>query len=148
MLEFLLLTSLQRYASVGLLVLRVCIGTFLLANALPVLTEPGGWREYAVRLSAWHFPAPYFTAHLSVYAQLLAGTGMVLGLATRWAGLLCATHFTVAWAMLDYHGRPYALFHSLVMIALGVTIAFQGSGRFAIDGWLERAPRQRFDVHY
>lgn len=77
-------------------------------------------------------------APLSVWAQFLVGVGFVLGLLTRWAGLLCAVNFTVALVMVDAAGGIRAAFPSTCLVLIGLLLASHGAGRWSVDHWLQR----------
>ena len=70
---------------------------------------------------------------LSVYAQLLAGVGIVFGLLTRWAGILCAVNFAVAIVMIDHLGGMRGIFPSGCLVLIGLYLATHGAGRFSVD---------------
>ena len=75
-------------------------------------------------------------APLSVYLQLAIGLGFILGLFTRWAGILCAIHFAIAIAMVDRHGGMRGVFPSGCLVFIGLYLATYGAGRFSIDAAL------------
>ena len=75
-------------------------------------------------------------APLSVYLQLAIGLGFILGLFTRWAGILCAIHFAIAIAMVDRFGGMRGIFPSGCLIAIGLYLATYGAGRLSVDAVL------------
>jgi len=60
----------------------------------------------------------------------------VLGLFTRWAGVLCAVHFLVAIVMVDHHGGMRGIFPSAWLVLIGLYLATHGAGRFSVDAAL------------
>jgi putative oxidoreductase len=141
--KFLYLSSAQRFADFALLLLRVFVGLFLIWGVWDNVTDPARMREFVVFLRKFHFPSPALLAPLSVYIQLLVGVGFVLGLFTRWAGLLCAINFIVAIVMVDRFGGMRGVFPSGCLVLIGLYLATHGAGRFSLDSALKanEAPR-------
>src|SRR4051812_16878620 len=110
--KFLFLSTAQRFGDFALLLLRVFVGLFLVWNVWGCVTSVERMFEYREFLGEHGFPAPALLAPLSVYAQLLAGVGIVFGLLTRWAGILCAVNFAVAIVMIDHLGGMRGIFPS------------------------------------
>src|SRR5262245_47522445 len=99
--NFVFLAPAQRFADFTLLLLRLFVGFFLVWGVWDNLAGGERMQEFAEFLGKHHFPNPRLLAPLSVYLQLAIGICFVLGVFTRWAGLLCALHFAVAIAMVD-----------------------------------------------
>jgi putative oxidoreductase len=70
------------------------------------------------------------------YLQLAGGAGFVLGLFTRWAGILCVIHFVAAIVLVDRFGGMRGIFPSGCLIAIGLYLATHGAGRFSVDAAL------------
>jgi putative oxidoreductase len=65
------------------------------------------------------------------------GLAFVLGLFTRWAGVLCAINFAVAIAMVDRFGGMRGVFPSGCLVLIGLYLATYGAGRFSADAALK-----------
>ena len=76
---------------------------------------------------------PELLAPASVYLQLGIGVAFMLGVFTRWAGIICAVHFAVAIAMVDYQGGMRGIFPSGCLFVMGLYLATHGAGRFSFD---------------
>ena len=148
MFEILFLSTLKRYNSAGILLLRVVVGAFLIWGAWGTVINPQRLREFAEFLAKFGFPVAHLMACVSVYAQLLAGGGFIAGLFTRWAGVLCAVNFGVALAMVDRFAGLRGAFPTICLIAIGVFLALHGAGRFGLDALLEPSANRRFDYRY
>lgn len=135
--KFLYLSTAQRFADAALLLLRVFVGLFLIWGVWDNVTDPERMREFAQFLQKHGFPSPKLLAPLSVYAQLLAGAGFVLGLFTRWAGILCVINFIVAIVMVDRFGGMRGVFPSGCLVVIGLYLATHGAGRFSLDSALK-----------
>ena len=131
--KFLFLSSAQRFGDFALLLLRVFVGLFLIWNVWDNVANPARMLEFQEFLGKHGFVAPALLAPLSVYLQLLVGAGFVLGLFTRWAGILCAVNFIVAIVMVDHHGGMRGIFPSGCLVLVGLYLATHGAGRFSVD---------------
>jgi putative oxidoreductase len=134
--KFLFLSSAQRFGDFALLLLRVFVGLFLVWAVWDNVTSAAHMQEFQEFLAKHGFAAPGLMAPLSVYTQLLVGIGFVLGLFTRWSGILCAINFLVAIVMVEHHGGMRGVFPSACLVAIGLYLATHGAGRFSVDAAL------------
>ena len=135
------LAPLSRGADLALMLVRLTLGAFLIYGVWDNIVRAERMDEFTGFLAKFGFPAPAFMARLSVWAQFLCGAAFVLGLGTRWAGLVCAFNFIVAIAMVDHHPGVRGSFASACLVVVGLYLATHGPGRFALDRLLDR-PRQ------
>jgi putative oxidoreductase len=139
--SLLFLNGLRGFGDVALLLLRILVGSFLMWGTWDNIASPERMQEFVQFLTALHCPAPELAAPVSVYAQFICGGLIVLGLLTRWAGLVMTFNFIVAVALLTLGGGESdfrALFPPLVMIAVPLLLATHGAGRYAADALLAR----------
>jgi len=134
--NLLFLAPAQRFADFTLLLLRVFVGLFLVWGVWDNITSGERMREFADFLGKHAFPVPQLLAPFSVYLQLAIGICFVLGVFCRWAGLLCAIHFTVAIVMVDHTGGMRGIFPSGCLVVIGLYLATHGAGRLSIDAAL------------
>jgi putative oxidoreductase len=88
---------------------------------------------------------PQVMAPLAVWAQFLCGMALVLGLLTRWAGLITTIVFIVAvWTVHWPEGFP-GWWPALILGFLGILFATLGAGRYAVDHQLESRGRHDRD---
>jgi putative oxidoreductase len=130
------LGSAQKYSDFTLLLMRVFVGLFLVWGVWDNVTSGEQMDTFVTFLGSHGFPVPRLLAPVSVYLQLAIGVAFVLGLFTRWAGLLCAIHFGIAIAMVDHHGGMRGIFQSGILVVIGLVLATYGAGRFSIDAAL------------
>ena len=97
------------------------------------ITSAARMKEFAGFLGQFGFPLPHLMAPLSVAVQFGGGALLVLGLATRAAGLLIAVNFVVAVLMVHYAEAFRGWWPALVLVFLGLHFAAAGSGRFGLD---------------
>lgn len=131
--RLLLLAPLQRFDDAALLLLRVLVGAFLVWGVADNLVSAERMHEFRDFLAGAGFIWPGFMARLSVWAQFLVGVAFILGLATRWAGLVCAINFVVAIVMVDVAGGIRGMFPSACLVLIGLYLATHGAGRFSLD---------------
>jgi putative oxidoreductase len=134
--KFLFLSSAQRFGDFSLLLLRVFVGLFLIWGVWDNVTSPQRMHEFQEFLGKHGFTMPALMAPLSVYTQLLVGVAFVLGLFTRWAGILCAVNFVAAIVMVDHHGGMRGIFPSGCLVVIGLYLATHGAGRISADAAL------------
>ncbi len=134
--KFLLLNSAQRFSDFALLLLRVFVGTYLVWSVWGYITDGVRMQEYAAFLAKYQFPAPEILAPLSAYLELAIGVGFVLGLFTRWAGIVCVVIFAAAIAMVDRFDGMRGIFPSGCLIVIGLYLATHGAGRLSVDAVL------------
>jgi putative oxidoreductase len=130
---------LAAHADLGLLVLRLVTGGHLIYMTQDNVFSWARMLEFRDFLAQFGFPFPLFCAVLSVAGQFGGGLLLVLGLFTRFAGLVVAINFVVAIWMVDSK-QPYpAAFAALSLLAAGLCLMFTGAGRFALDhAWRKR----------
>ncbi len=129
----LLLPSLARFADVTLLGLRVLTGAFLMHETWDNLSSRAQMEEFVSFLDGFGFVVPWLMAPLSVAVQFVCGALLILGLLTRWAGLLIAVNFVVAVVMVHWNEAPRGWWPAIVLVFLGLHFAAAGSGRFGLD---------------
>lgn len=128
------LPGLARFTDFTLLLLRLVTGAFLVHETWDNITSAARMREFAEFLAQFSFPLPHLMAPLSVAVQFGCGILLILGLATRLAGLLIAANFAIAVYMVHW-AEPYrGWWPALVLVFLGLHFAAAGSGRFGLDG--------------
>lgn len=139
--SFLFLPALSAGADLALLALRLVVGVFLILGVWDNIESAARMQEFAGFLAHHKFVMPELMAPLSVWAQFLCGVAFVLGLFTRWAGLICAFNFVVALVMVDAALGVRGAFPSAMLVLTGLCLATLGPGRVSLDALLTRTPR-------
>jgi putative oxidoreductase len=122
----------------GIAAVRVATGLILAV---------AGWDKWAAGIGAtaaaferWAIPAPGLAAPLVGVLELGGGTLLVLGLLSRWVGLLIALQFLVAavWVKFRLMGwDPGRL--DVMLLAGGLLVVLDGPGKAALDArWRAR----------
>ena len=126
---------LNRLQPLGLLVLRLALGTIMIAHGWQKLS--GGMPQFMQMLQ--HLGIPGWMAYLTVASELGGGILLVVGFLTRLAALAIFVDMLVA--ILKVH-LPHGLFSSsggfefpLACAAVAFSLIWSGAGPIAID-WL------------
>jgi putative oxidoreductase len=144
--DLILLTPLARLGDLGLLLLRCVTGAFLIYQSHDNIFSAARMDEFVKFLVQFNFVMPELMAPLSVWCQFIAGIGFVLGLFTRWLGLITAFNFIVAVWMVHWPQDLSGWWPALILVFLGLLFATQGAGRYALDARLQR--RREGDDRY
>ena len=136
--DLLLLRPLAAFGDLALLTARLLTGSFLIHGVLDNILSRARMAEFSDFLPAHGLAAPDSTGPLPVWAQFAIGIALILGLLTRWAGLLLALNFTVGVVMVHLAQGFREIWPAAVLIALGLLFATLGAGRIALDRLLER----------
>ena len=136
--DWLALRPLARFDDMAALVARVAAGAFIMDGVRDNVASGARMAEFVGFMRASGFVAPEFLAPFSVYTQLLAGALLVLGLLTRWAGLILAGTFAVALWVVHWAEGLRLWWPALALVVLGLLFATRGGGRYAVDRLFER----------
>ena len=136
--DILLLTPLRPGGDVGLLLLRLVTGAFLGYQSHDNVISAERMEEFERFLIQFNFVMPELMAPLAVWAQFVCGILFILGLLTRWAGIVTTFVFIIAvWTVHWTQDFP-GWWPALVLVFIGFLFATVGAGRYAVDHMLER----------
>ncbi|MGH9753361.1 MAG: DoxX family protein [Blastocatellia bacterium] len=138
-----ILQWLEERRDYGALFIRLVVGSYLIYGTQDNVFSWARMLEFRDFLAARNVPLPLFSAHLSVYAQFIAGSLYILGALTRYAAAVMVINFIVAFIVVDLH-QPYARsFPAQVMLASALFLLFHGAGRPSVDAWLSGSEKAR-----
>ena len=135
---WLFLPGLERHADVGLLLLRIATGAFLLYQSHDNVLSAERMNEFEQFMAQFGFWQPALLAPLSIFWQVAAGIGFILGLFTRWLGLITAFNFIVAVWMVHWNDPVPGIWPAAVLVFLGLYLGLRGSGRYGLDQAFKR----------
>ena len=141
--DFVFLPRNARYADLGLLLLRVATGAFLIYQSHDNVFSAARMNEFEKFMTQFGFVMPELMAPLSVYAQFAAGIGFILGLFTRWLGLITAFNFAVAVWMVHWNDPVSGIWPAAILVFLGLYFGLRGTGRYGLDPLLEGRGKRR-----
>jgi putative oxidoreductase len=128
-----MLPGLERHADLGLLAIRIATGSFLVYQSHDNVISAARMEEFVRFLRGFGFFMPEVMAPLSVFCQFTAGIGFILGLFTRWLGLVTMVNFIVACWMVHWTQDFAGWWPALILVFLGLHFALSGSGRYGLD---------------
>jgi putative oxidoreductase len=123
----------DRWASVGLLLLRLSVGVLMIHHGQEKLADPQQFANTYV--ASLHLPFPLFFAYAAGFSELIGSWLLILGLFTPLGALaLTGTMTVAAYQHISTAGlNIYVL--ELVLLYLGGSLALllNGPGRFSFD---------------
>lgn len=122
----------------SLVAMRWVTGVFIADGVWDNVTNAERMTEFITFLNANGFSQPHFWAPFSVYSQLLVAILFFIGLLTRWAGLILATTFVVAIAMVHLDQTLREQWPALALVIIGLLLASRGGGQFSLDFLIEQ----------
>ncbi len=125
------------------MLLRLATGAFLIYQSHDNVFSAARMEEFEKFLAQFGFVYPELMAPLSVYAQFAAGIAFILGLLTRWFGLITAFNFIVAVWMVHWNDPVPGIWPAAILIFLGLYFGLRGSGRYGLDAMFERGSSSR-----
>lgn len=136
--RYVFLPDLARFEDLGLLLLRWVTGAFLLYQSHDNVISAERMDEFVKFLTQFNFIYPELMAPLSIFWQVAAAIGFILGLFTRWLGLITVVNFVVAVWMVHWPQDFTGWWPALILVFLGLYFAVRGSGRYGLDAMFER----------
>ena len=126
------------FKSIGLLILRVSIGTMLIHHGYEKLANIENFADAFVR--PLHLPFPIVLSYLAAFSEIVGSWFLITGFLARIGGLLIASTASVG----IYHALMTTGFNiyllELLALYLGgaLCITLTGGGMFAIDELINR----------
>lgn len=135
--DLLLLSPLARFGDLGLLLLRLVTGSFLIYQSHDNIISEERMRVFVDFCRQAGIPWPELMAPVSVWWQFIAGVGFIFGLLTRWLGLVTTLNFIIAcWFVHRAQDYP-GWWPALILVFLGFYFGTRGAGRHSLDAWLD-----------
>jgi putative oxidoreductase len=131
-----ILTFLNKYRDIGLLILRIGIGVMFLSHGAPkMFGGPQYWKNLGMTMSIFgiHF-LPAFWGFMSAFAEFFGGILIILGLFFRPACMLLTINMIVATSMHlnrgdGLGGASHAIEDGIVFLSLILI----GPGKYSLD---------------
>jgi putative oxidoreductase len=116
----------------GITAVRVAMGLIVAVAGIQKWADGVG--DVVTAFGRWGIPLPFLAAPFVALLETVGGILLVLGLGTRWLGLLFAIEFAVAafWVDLRLMGWAHTQL-ALMLMAGGILLFLNGSGKAALD---------------
>ena len=126
----------------GVTVVRAVLAVILLTAGVQKLG--GGLDAVAAGFGKMGIPLPAVSGPLVVGLEVIGGALLLVGLFSRWVGVLFAVQFVVATFYVKWATQGFGAARlDLLILASAVLIVLAGPGRAALDNlWLERDARE------
>ncbi len=128
----------EAFKGIGLLLFRLFMGGRIFLGVWDNVVSSEKMTEFTKFLDGFGVPYPTLSAPLSVYAQLICGLLIVVGLQTRFVAFLMMINFMVAFFVVDRHLTMEEMTPVLAMLFGSFLLIFEGGGRFSLDAVLDR----------
>ena len=126
-------TWFKQHKDVGILLLRLFIGSRLLYGVLDNILHWEHMLAFEAFLKNFHFPFPLLSAIVSVYAQAIAAILILIGFKIRWAALVMVVNFTIAYMAVHWGEQYDASTAPLAMLFCNALFLFTGAGKYSFD---------------
>ena len=130
----------NRTVDFGLLLIRVALGTIMVAHGAQKLFTYG-YGGVVGAMTQMGLPAPQVAAALIIAAELGGGLLVLSGLATRFAAAAFAFSMLVATVQVHLAAGfflPAGYEFTLMLALTSIGLAFTGAGRYSIDALIAR----------
>ncbi len=141
--DWVFLPRLERFTDHAVLLLRATTGAFLIYQSHDNVFSRARMIEFETFLADHGFLYPVLMAPLSISVQFIGAILLILGLFTRWVGLLLAINFVVAVWMVHWPQNFTGWWPALILVFLGLFFATHGAGRLAFDNLARFSPGQK-----
>lgn len=129
----------KTFTGFGLLLFRIFMGGRIFIGVWDNVVNSEKMVEFAQFLSSYNVPYPTLAAPLSVYAQMICGLLIILGLQTRFVALLMMINFLVAFFVVDIHLSLEEMTPALAMLFGSFLLIFEGPGKFSLDAVFDKS---------
>ena len=117
------------------LLTRLVVGAFLIWSVWEEVTRAVAMQALVDALDRDGAFLAGLAARISVYVQMACGLAFIAGMATRWAGMICAILFSVTAAYALNEGLEAAL-PAVLLALISLDMLARGPGRFNLRTFL------------
>jgi putative oxidoreductase len=142
-----LFSWLDRFQSLGALVLRLVLGIIMVRHGYDKIVPSGALYNFTHFVSHMHMPV--WLAYVAAFTEFFGGMLLIIGLLTRIAALLTAVDMAVAIAKIHIHGGimgPNSFALPLCLFAIALMLVFTGCGWLGLDDLAGRGQTGRTKI--
>ena len=128
----------EAFKGLGLLLFRIFMGGRIILGVWNNVISSERMAEFAAFLKNFNVPYSDLAAPVSVYAQLICGILIILGLQTRFVAFIMLINYLVALFAVDIHTNLQQMTPALAMLFGSLLLIFEGPGRFSLDAVFDK----------
>ena len=135
---------LDRFQSLGALVLRLVLGIIMVRHGYDKIIPTGSLYNFSHMVAHMHLPI--WLGYVSAFTEFFGGMLLIVGLLTRVAALMTAMDMAVAIAKIHLHGGiigPNSFALPLALFAIALMLVFTGCGWLGLDNFTGRGTTMR-----
>jgi putative oxidoreductase len=132
-----LLSWLNRFQSLGALVMRLVLGVIMVAHGYTKVIPSGSLYTFSHMVTRLHLPV--WMGYLAAFTEFFGGMLLIVGLLTRVAALMTAIEMGVAIIKVHLHGGlmgPNAFAFPLALFSIALMLVFTGCGWLGLDDFV------------
>ncbi len=130
---------LNRFDSLGALVMRVVLGVIMLRHGYDKVIPSGALYAFTHGVTRMHLPV--WLGYVAAFTEFFGGILLILGLLTRIAAFMTAIDMAVAIIKVHLHGGlegPGSFAFPLALFAIALMLVFTGCGWLGLDDFVGR----------
>lgn len=120
-------------SDIGLLALRIFIGARIIYGSFDNIISWDKMVEFSMFLKGNNFPMPIYCAVLSVYAQFICASLILVGYKTRLASAVLVFNFIVAIVGVHLKDKIEEMTPALAMLFISFALLLLGGGKWAFE---------------
>ena len=138
---------LNRFQSLGALVLRLVLGIIMVRYGYRKIIPSGALYDFSHMVTRLHLPV--WLGYVAAFTEFFGGMLLIIGLLTRIAALMTAIDMAVAILKIHLHGGligPNSFAFPLALFAIALMLVFTGCGWLGLDDFAGRGRSARARV--
>jgi putative oxidoreductase len=135
---------LNRFQSLGALVLRLVLGTIMVRHGYDKIIPSGALYSFSHMVT--HIHLPVWLGYVAAFTEFFGGILLIVGLLTRIAAFMTAIDMAVAIIKIHLHGGiigPNSFALPLALFAIALMLVFTGCGWLGLDDFVGRGKGAR-----
>ena len=135
---------LNRFQSLGALVMRLVLGTIMVRHGYDKIIPSGALYNFSHMVTRLHLPV--WLGYIAAFTEFFGGMLLIIGLLTRFAALMVAFDMATAIFKIHLHGGlmgPNSFALPLALFSIALMLVFTGCGWLGLDDFAGRGGGSR-----
>jgi putative oxidoreductase len=135
---------LNRFQSLGALVMRLVLGTIMVRHGYDKIIPSGALYNFSHMVTRLHLPV--WLGYVAAFTEFFGGMLLIIGLLTRFAALMVAFDMATAIVKIHLHGGligPNSFALPLALFSIALMLIFTGCGWLGLDDFVGRGGGSR-----